>query len=192
MRIVEPAGDGFLDVVAGPDLNATLGLSDYQRLAFGPDSGHGDTAVIDYDSPLVERMGATVATLGRVSSVIGPAVTLKAIDAEAALERALALQNGVFRCQGSTAVEARYVGFFFEYSVQADERVGGLTLVWVNPATRSVPRLMSRLDVANSHDDSTAGTADFLDAAGQLPWTLATAAARVRIDPEDLGVPDAA
>lgn len=182
--IVEPAGDGFLDVVAGPDLNATLSLSDYQRLAFGPDATHDDAAMIDYDSPLVERMGAIVSTLGRVSSITGPAVTLKAIDAEAALDRTLTLQNGVFRCQGSTAVEARYVGFFFEYSVHADERVGGLTLVWVNPATRSVPRLMSRLDFANCRDDSTAGIADFLGAAGQLPWTLATAAARVRIDPE--------
>ena len=182
--IVEPAGDGFLDVVAGPDLNATLGLSDYQRLAFGPDSTRDNAAVIDYDSPLVERMGATVSALGRVSSIIGPAVTLKAIDAEAALERALTLQNGVFRCQGSAAVEARYAGFFFEYSVLADERVGGLTLVWINPATRSVPRLISWVDFASCRDDLTAGTADSLGATGQLPWTLATAAARARIDPE--------
>ena len=182
--IVEPAGDGVLEVVAGPDLQATLGLNDYQRLAFGPASTDDDAVVIDYDSPLVERMGAAVSGLGRVSSLVGPAVTLKTIDAESALERSLALQNGVFRCQGITAVEACYVGFFFEYSVLADERVGGLTLVWVNPVTRSVPRLMSRPAFANCRDDSIAGTADFLGAAGQLPWTLATAAARVRIDPE--------
>ena len=83
-----------------------------------------------------------------------------------------------------TAVEACYVGFFFEYSVLADEPKGGLTLVWINPATRSVPRLISRLDFANCRDDSTAGPADVLGALGQLPWTLATAAARARIDPD--------
>jgi len=74
--------------------NATLGLSDYQRLAFGPDSTQDDAA----GSTTTRHWSSEWARLSRRSvacpSIIGPAVTLKAIDAAAALERALTLQNG--------------------------------------------------------------------------------------------------
>ncbi|MEO7273539.1 MAG: hypothetical protein ABIX28_22845, partial [Vicinamibacterales bacterium] len=181
--IVEPAGEGLLEVVAGPDLSAALGLIEYQQLAFGRGTANEAAAIVDYDSPLVERMGAAVSRLGCVSSIAGPPVTLRPIDPDAALERALALQNGVYRCQGATAVETLYAGFFFEYGVLADERAGGLTLVWVNPAVKSIPRLFSRLDLASCTDDRSP-PAPWPGEPGRLPWALASAAARASIEPE--------
>ena len=53
--LVDPAGDDALEVVAGVDLQARLGLVDYQRLVFSPDAA-GSGQLVDYDSPLLERI----------------------------------------------------------------------------------------------------------------------------------------
>ena len=152
--LIEPAGDGALDVICGRDLAASLNLPEYQRLAFQPEAHTAGALVVDYDSPLVERMGHLVDALGRVACValLSTRTSTKPPDAEAELARAVTLQNGVMRLRGQTAVEATYVGVVFEYSLLADEHTHGLIVVWVNPATRSVAALPFVLDDAELED----------------------------------------
>ena len=178
--IVEPAGRGLLDVMPGPDLRRTLGLGEYQRLAFEPGAAGDEVVLVDYDAPLVERMGAVIAGLGKVSRAAGPPVRLKPIDVGEALDRGVTLQNGVFRYKGHVTVEALYAGFVFEYTLLADERMGGLACVWINPATRSTARLESRFDLAALSGVSS-GAHDLTGWGGELPWALGIAAGRAII-----------
>jgi hypothetical protein len=178
--LVEPRESG-LDVMAAPALAATLGLAEYQRLIFTPDASAPDAVLVDYDSPLVERMGRLIEEVGRVAFVRGPAVNLKPIDPEAELSRGLTLLNGVFRCRGYAAAQVVCFGFLFEFDILADERAGGVITVWVNPQTRSVPRMaswLSDIDLTDEEPPVAAG-AEVI-----LPWDLAIPAATSSIRPE--------
>ena len=99
------------------------------------------------------------------------------MDAESEISRAVTLRNGVCRWRAQAAVDATYLGFVFEYSLLADERAGGLATVWINPATRSVPRWTTwPADLVDDEPPTVAaGSVD-------VPWTLAVAAARSRLD----------
>lgn len=180
--IVEPSAHG-LDVVAGPALAAELGLSEYQRLVFTPEADAPDAPDamrVDYDAPLLERMGRLVNRLGRIAFVECPAPPLKPIDAAAQIERGLALQNGVARVGGCEPAASVCVCVFFEYELLADEREGGLTRVWINPDTRSVPRLTAWPAEADLIDQAPPV------AAGPMltvPWAIGLAAARAAIAP---------
>lgn len=166
--------DAGLDIVAGSELAARLGLAEYQRLVFSPDAGASDAVLVDYDSPLVEKMGRLIEAMGRVAFVRGPAVNLKPIDPEMELSRAPTLRNGVFRYRGHVAARPVCFCFLFAYDILADERAGGITRVWVNPATRSIPRMASWLDETDLADEAPpfAPGADV-----DVPWNLAIPAA---------------
>jgi len=89
--LVAPRGSG-LDVIADSALSARLGLTEFQPLAFDRDEGTArDALLVDYDSPVFDRMGGLVDALGRVTFVRGPAVALKSIEPLAELTRALTL-----------------------------------------------------------------------------------------------------
>jgi len=180
--LVATSGSG-LDLVADAALAARLGLTEFQPLAFTGADGPADALLVDYDSPLFDKLGSLVDALGRVTFVDGPPVGVKAIDPVAELARVLTLQNGVLRGATMTSADVVYFGFTFEYSLLADERAGGLTHVWVNPATRSVPKMApwSELSDPNDFDDTTRPLAS--DDQLELPWALAGAAATAALAP---------
>jgi len=124
-----------LDVMAEPALRGVLGLREFERLSFEP--GVAGATFIDYDASLVDRLATVVNGLGRVARVQPPAVARKPIDAAAVIDRGVTIHNGVHRYHSHAAVDATYVGATFEYTVLADERMGGVVTTWVNPATRS-------------------------------------------------------
>jgi hypothetical protein len=51
---------------------------------------------------------------------------------------------------------ARYVGFFVEYELLADERVSGMVEIWINVTTRSAPRFAGLSDVPLSDGEGPA------------------------------------
>jgi len=178
--LVAPSGSG-LDVIADAALSARLGLTEFQPLAFDRDEGTArDALLVDYDSPVFDRMGGLVDALGRVTFVRGPAVALKSIEPLAELTRALTLQNGVLRGAHITSADVVYFRFTFEYGLLADERAGGLTDVWVNPATRSVPRMVSWNDPDDLDEAAPQLTSE---GALGLPWALAGAAVTAALAP---------
>lgn len=181
--LVATRGSG-LDVVADATLSARLGLTEFQPLAFTSDAdGPADALLVDYDSPVFDKLRSLVDALGRVTFVDSPAVVLKSIEPVAELARVLTLQNGVLRGATTTSADVVYFRFTFEYSLLADERAGGLTHVWVNPATRSVPRMAqwSGSSDQNDFDDTTPPLA--ADGTLELPWPLAGAAATAALAP---------
>jgi hypothetical protein len=191
--IVETAPGG-LEVVTGAALAASLGLAEFQRLVFTPDPVRpdeaGDDAAlrVDYDTPLVERMGQLVDTLGRIALQPCTVPALRPIDAAAQVTRALTLHNGVFRVRSVETATAVRLGLFFEYELLADEREGGSAQVWVTPATRSMPRMAgwSPHDVDGSSPAHAAAGFDPGDAGESIlaiPWPLAFAAARATLAP---------
>src|SRR5437879_4856128 len=79
---------------------------------------------------------------------------------------------------GDAAVDATYVGATFEYTVLADERMGGVVTTWVNPATRSTASFESRIDPTSLPDDPEAAEAAEWTDGSAAAWPLAVAAAR--------------
>jgi hypothetical protein len=179
--IVDSGPGQTLDVMAEPALRGVLGLGEFERLSFEP--GVAGATFVDYDAPLVDRLAPVLNGLGRVARVQPPMVPRKPIDAAVLTNRDLTIQNGVHRYRGHTAVDAMYVGATFEYTVLADERMGGVVTTWVNPETRSTASFESRIDPTSLADDpGTPKTSERIDGSAAA-WPLAVATARARIAP---------
>jgi hypothetical protein len=146
------AGDGSANVLLGRELATALQMNEYERLVFDRSSEAPGALRVDYDAPIFEAMGRVVGSMGSVACVTIPTPELRTIDAEKELERALSLQNGVFRLRDCLSVTQLYFCFFVQYDVMADERSGGIEEVWVNPATRSMPKMPSLLDTTKTED----------------------------------------
>jgi hypothetical protein len=138
--IVEQDENEIIAIVP-PTLASALEIQEYQRLTFDPRAASVDGLAVDYDSSLVERFEPLVENLARVAAVPAPDLTLKNIDPEAALAGAITLTNGIIRDCRIEAGRARYVGFYVQHELLADERHSGMTEVWVNSTQRSAPRL---------------------------------------------------
>jgi hypothetical protein len=178
--IVDSGPGQTLDVMAEPALRNVLGLGEFERLSFEP--GVAGATFIDYDAPLLDRLVGVVNGLGRVARVQAPAVTRKSIDAAAVIDRGVTIHNGVHRYHSHAAVDTTYVGTAFEYTVLADERIGGVVTTWVNPATRSTARFESSIDPTSFPDDPGAAKAS-QRTDGSAAWPLAVASARAQIAP---------
>jgi len=139
--LVEQDQDDLVALVS-PAVAATLEVAEYQRFTFDPRAVRADAVRVDYGSPLVDRFERLVQELGR-AAVLTPAVPLrlKPLDPEEAFTRGITVVNGIVRDCRVEEGQARYVGFFVEHELLADERVSGLTEIWVNSTMRSAPRL---------------------------------------------------
>jgi hypothetical protein len=174
--------------VMPPPLAAELDVAEYQRLAFDRRAAGPHALFVDYDSPLVERFERLVETLGRIACAPPPPVALKAIDPEKIVTRAITLTNGVIRDCRAEGGRAQYVGFLVQFELLADERIAGMTEVWVNTTTRSVPRLdglVTRLlSLREGTVDATAEVATVGDVRGIVAhaWARGSALARTRVE----------
>jgi hypothetical protein len=179
--LVEEDGGGA-GALLGAELASTPGMSEYQRLVFDPGLDPGDALRVDYDSPAFERIARLVDAMGGLASVRAQLPPLKAIDAEAELDRALSLRNGIYRFQQCVPVTRTYFCFFVDYEAMADERAGGVVEIWVNPVTRSVPSLAAVVDSVEMRDEPPGEDIGALAAgAWDLAQPSASAAIRVRL-----------
>jgi hypothetical protein len=130
-----------INAVLPPALASILDVPEYQRFAFDRRVGDRQGLVVDYESPLLERFEQLIAPLGRIACVAAPPMPIRAIDASEIIARTVTLTNGVFRDSRVESGTAQYVGFLVQYELLADERISGMTEIWVNTTTGSVPRL---------------------------------------------------
>jgi hypothetical protein len=146
-----------LQVVAPPELATRLGLREYQHLVFEPeahpvDTSRPETLRVDYDSPLVEALGALLDPGSRLAFVEAPLPPLKPIDALREVESGVTIRNGVLRLRECTSVTTTYFCFVLEYEALADERRAGLLELWINPDARSVAEWPGLLETATPSD----------------------------------------
>ena len=112
----------------------------------------------------------------------------KRIDPEAALNATITLANGVVRDCRAEPADARYVGFFVEYELLADERVSGMVEIWVNMTMRSAPRFADLTEMlANSESPALDRPAESTPASNVVDaiadaWTLGARLATRAID----------
>ena len=182
-------GQDDLVAFAPPAVAATLEVAEYQRFTFDPRAVGADAVRVDYGSPLLDRFERLVQELGR-AAVLTPAVPLrfKPLDPEEAFTREITVANGIVRDCRVEEGRARYVGFFVEHELLADERVSGLTEIWVNTTMRSAPRLAGLSRTLAAQED---GSLD-ADAAPGAPadvvailaggWNQAAARARRAVE----------
>ena len=157
-------------------LAAALETAEYQRIAFDPRAAAPGALVVDYGSPIVDRFEAVVEGLGRVAVAPSLRLPLKQIDAEAALNAAVTVTNGIVRDCRAESGHARYVGFFVGHELLADERVSGLTDMWVNTTMRSAPRFtdVMRTVLAEDQDSAPDAGAD-REGAAEIAVAIASA-----------------
>ncbi len=152
--LVERERDDLVALIP-PAVAATLEVAEYQRFTFDPRAVAPDAIRVDYGSPVVDRFERIVQRLGR-TAIFRQAIPhrLKPLDPGDAFTSGITVTNGVVRDCRVEAWRARYVGFFVEHELLADERVPGLTEIWVNTTMRSSPRLvgLSRMLVAQDGD----------------------------------------
>lgn len=182
--IVDIADQG-LDVIAPPSLAERLGTTEYTRLVFATDGSRRDGRSelrVDYDAPLLERMGTLVGGLHRVAWLPCDVAPPRAIDAEEAVARAVTLHNGVVRVITSEPVSVVRLGVVFEYELLADMREGGLTCVWLTPETRSVARMTRWPNLRQLQDRPASGPPAPPPARlPPVPWAMALAATRTAL-----------
>ena len=84
---------------------------------------------------------------------IGNAIVDVIAHADEAFLAAQGFAKGAMTLIDTERAETLYFCFFLQYDVMADDRSGGIEEVWVNPATRSIPRLASLLETMETRDD---------------------------------------
>jgi len=138
--LVESEGQGALRALLPADVSARLAVGDWLSLDFGARVGADDSS--EWQERLSTLLPPSPAVAGarlRQRTVAGP------IDAEAVLNRELAVQNGVWRLVEDYAEAVPYYLFSFEYTVESDERTIGYARVCLNSASRSLVGQPERL-----------------------------------------------
>jgi hypothetical protein len=185
--LVEHDQDEIVAVVPSA-LAAELEVAEYQRLAFDRRAAGLHALVVDYDAPLVDRFERLVETLGRIACAPSPRVALKPVDPEEVVTRAITLTNGIIRDCRAEAGHAQYVGFLVQFELLADERISGMTEVWVNSTTRSVPRLQGlATQLLSSREGTVDGNAEVaaFDDVREIvadAWAAGAALARTQVE----------
>jgi hypothetical protein len=182
--LVERDHDSLVALVP-PPLASKLEVAEYQRFGFDPRATVKDAIRVDYGSPLVDRFERIVRELGRAAVTRTVPLPLKPLDPEEAFTRGITVTNGVVRECRAEAAHARYVGFFVEHELLADERVSGLTEIWVNTTMPTAPRLTSlsrMLDRDDRWSEGDPGSPDNVAATLADAWNRGVARAKRAVE----------
>lgn len=176
-----------LHLALPPELASRVGLREYQHLVFDPRIdpaiAPAESVRVDFDSPLVEALGALLDPAARLAFVDAPFPPLKPIDPLRELERGVTVRNGVVRLRECVAVQTIYVCFVMEYEALADERRGGIIELWVNADAGSVidwPAAV--LEAAEPREALVSDLGPRLQAAATLARRAAEGVVRRRLD----------
>ncbi len=114
------------------EISGALGASEWLSLHFGSGPGADDPG------EWLERLGQLLPPEPRIVNARLPhPPAASRIDATAVLDRELAIQNGIYRYVEDYEASALYYLFFFQYTVDSDERSTGVVNICLNPEARS-------------------------------------------------------
>ena len=138
--LVESEREGALRALLPAELAAALHTGDWLSLDFAARTGADDSG--DWLDRLSVLLPPTPAVAGARLRQRSPAGT---VDAESVLERELVIQNGVWRLVEDYGSAAPYYLFWFEYTVESDDRAVGYVNVCLNGDTRALCEQPQRL-----------------------------------------------
>jgi hypothetical protein len=131
--LVESEDDGALRALLPAELGASLESGEWLSLRFGAGAGSSD------DVEWLERLSRLLPQDARVVNArLRRSVLAPPVDANDALDRGLALQNGIYRVLEDYQQTARYYFFGFHYTVESDESSLGVVTVCLNASARAL------------------------------------------------------
>jgi hypothetical protein len=135
--LVESEDAGALRAMLPAELGAALESGEWLSLRFGAGAGSDD------ENEWLDRLGRLLPTDARVVNArLRRPILVPPVDANRALDRGLALQNGIYRVLEDYQQTARYYFFGFQYTIESDETSLGVVTVCLNATARSlVPRV---------------------------------------------------
>jgi hypothetical protein len=178
--VVEAIEGDMLEVLAPPPVRDAMGWPELARLGFGAERT-GSAIPIGLEGDWLERFGALLGADGRWSArALSVASTAAPGDPERVIERALELQNAVWRLKGMSAAVTRLLVLTFRYTAVSDEKREGLAWVGLNLGTGAVindllPRLRDTLALTPDWEAPDAALR-----AAAPGWPAATLQARLR------------
>ena len=131
--LVETEDAGALRALLPAELAAALESREWLSLRFGADAGSSDeNEWLDRLSRLLPPDARVVSARLRHLNLVPP------LDATGALDRGLALQNGIYRVLEDYQQTARYYFFGFHYTIESDESSLGVVTVCLNASARTL------------------------------------------------------
>jgi hypothetical protein len=149
--LVDELSDTLLEVLFPPELAQGLGVGELERFAF-PEGAQSQVSptltvgaegptprLVGYQSELLEGLGRLLVGHGTVTAAaLAEPLPLKRLDLERDIERALALQNAVYKVQHQEPATVAYLLCHFKYAALSDERHEGMVALAVNERTSQV------------------------------------------------------
>jgi hypothetical protein len=131
--LVEAEGADALRAMLPAELGAALESGEWLSLRFGAGAGSDD------ENEWLDRLSRLLPPDARaVSGRLRRAIVVPPVDAAVALERGLALQNGIYRVLEDYQQSARYYFFGFHYTIESDETSLGVATVCLNASARTL------------------------------------------------------
>jgi hypothetical protein len=131
--LVETGEAGALRAMLPAELATALESREWLSLRFGAGAGSDDeNEWLDRLSRLLPPDARVVSARLRRPTLVPP------VDTTSALDRGLALQNGIYRVLEDYQQTARYYFFGFHYTIESDETSLGVVTVCLNASARTL------------------------------------------------------
>jgi hypothetical protein len=131
--LVETEEAGALRALLPVELAAALESREWLSLRFGGGAGSDD------ENEWLDRLSRLLPPDARVVSArLRRPILVPPVDATGALDRGLALQNGISRVLEDYQQTARYYFFGFRYTIESDETSLGVVTVCLNASARTL------------------------------------------------------
>jgi hypothetical protein len=156
--LVDDIGGDTLEVLLPPDLAAQLGVAELERFSFpdilqqqaactpmlGPEGT--STRIVGYQNELLDTLGRLVVGDGAVAAAaLAEPLSVKRLDLERDIERAMTLQNAVLRSHHQEPAIVPYLIVHCKYTALSDERREGVVPLAIDERTLNVVEGLAEL-----------------------------------------------
>jgi hypothetical protein len=149
--LVEDVGGDTLEVLLPPELAEHLGLAELEHLSFPdvsqepaapaamPDLEGTSRRIVSYQSELLDTLGRLLVGNGAVAAAaLAEPLSVKQLDLERDIERAMTLQNAVLRSHRQEPAVVPYLIVHCKYTALSDERREGMASLAIDERTLNV------------------------------------------------------
>jgi hypothetical protein len=135
--IIEPAGDGVVQILVPPDVAASLGVNELFLAAFEPEKSE-KALLVAYGTPVVDALRSIIEKEGRFIAVSLPDLYVKSGNIDREISRVFTFPRGRLHYLDSRPMTVSCLIFNFRYSALSDERFEGVKSVAVSESSLAV------------------------------------------------------